>query len=85
MIMPMRREGCEGDTGDPLDRHVAGTRAIAFAARVNRVGIDDAIACADGAVSLSPCSAACTKPCARSRRQLRALLVAIGLSGREPS
>lgn len=53
--------------------------AIAFAAEVNRVGIDRSIACADGRIDLAPCRVGCDRPCARRRRALRALLAAIGL------
>lgn len=81
--MIMRREGNQvgvTDTGRDGAQRVT-PEAFGFAQKANRVGIDRAIECPDGRIDLSPCSAVCDRRCARSRRALRALLVAIGLAG----
>lgn len=83
MIMP--RGDFHREVGD-AERDVARripAGAIGFAREANRVGIDRAIACPDGRIDLAPCCATCDRSCARSRRAMRALLVAIGLAGAE--
>ena len=80
MIMPRdgRRVGVAGTERDGAQRLTP--EALRFAQKANRVGIDRAIECPDGRIDLAPCSAVCDRSCARSRRALRALLVAIGLA-----
>lgn len=69
-ISDTERDGAQGLT----------PAALRFAREANRVGIDRAIECPDGRIDLAPCSVACDRSCARSRRALRALLVAMGLA-----
>ncbi|HUF14079.1 MAG TPA: hypothetical protein VMN78_13325 [Longimicrobiales bacterium] len=81
MIMPRRPDGAT--RGAILTTSDARCRrgAVASGAEANRVGVDRPIACADRRIDLEPCVAGCDRPCARQRRALRALLVAIGLAG----
>lgn len=58
--------------------------AVASAAEVDRAATDRAVPRAGGPIDLAPCCAGYDRPCARSRRALNALLVAIGLSNGWP-